>query len=497
MAPQRARCCSQRALKWSAGVAVAVVVIVVIVLAVVLTRPAAPSAPVTVQVPVDAASAGAWTLAHGVNRAPRCADTGTPINADLAELGTTLIRTHDARVLDWWVIFPNPNADPEDPNNYNFTLGDVLFQQILDAGHAPYFRLGTSWPPGPPAVPAWSLCPNASLFARVSVHTVQHYNDAAWAGGFAGKRVRFWEIWNEPDGTNPLMWCGTPSEFYALFNATVYALKAYDPALLVGGPGVAHVSSADYSYGFLDFVVAAHTPFDFFSWHSYGTSGNAPEGRIVPAIDGVRAYLDQLGLGHVAQHTTEWYLDSRPPSQSVLESALAATYIASALSYFALHPSNVTLLYPACQGVAQYSWGLIKDNGDGTVAWRRETSAYLAVGQTLRDTPWRVATVAPTLTDFTVLAGRTAGPVGAGAPLNVSVVLSGQKLGNSRAVVVAFTGLPPNASAHVLVHLCDNTRAYTAVTDTDVALDAAGALNVTVPFSIPAVARVQLFVAGA
>ena len=49
----------------------------------------------------------------------------------------------------------------------------------------------------------------------------------------------------------------------------------------------------------------------------------------------------------------------------------------------------------------------------------------------------------------------------------------------------------------MLVHLCDNTRAYTAVTDTDVALDAAGALNVTVPFSIPAGARVQLFVAGA
>lgn len=105
-----------------------------------------------------------------------------------------MVRTHDQRALDWWVIFPDPSSDPDDPAAYNFTAGDALFSAIIAAGQAPYFRLGVSWPPGPPAIPAWSLSPPPALFSRVAVRTVQHYNDAAWVGGFTGKRVAYWEV---------------------------------------------------------------------------------------------------------------------------------------------------------------------------------------------------------------------------------------------------------------------------------------------------------------
>ena len=496
----------RRALLIAAAVAAAAVVVAVVVaLAVVLTRP--PAAPTgTTTVTVDASSSTSsssslssssntsYMLQHGVNRAPRC-ETGTWIGSALRELGVTLVRTHDQRALDWWVIFPDPAADPENPASYNFTLGDALFQDILDAGLEPYMRLGTSWPPGPPTpVPTWSLCPNATLFARVSVHIVQHYNDGAWAGGFAGKHARFWEIWNEPDGTSPLMWCGTPQQFYSLFNATVYALKAYDPTLVVGGPGVAHVSSQDYSYGLLGYIVAAHTPIDFFSWHSYSLDATHPESHLKPGLDGVRAYLDQIGLAHVAQHNSEWNAAIVPP-QSVLESPLAAAYIATGLTLQAQHGGNVSLLYPACQGVGSSSWGLIKDNGDGTVSWRRETYAYLAVGQTLRDTPVALPATSTAATDFSVLAGRSAstGPTGA---FNVSIVLSAQSLATVGTARVVVTGLPTSATAHALVQLIDASRVYATVLNGTVTADAAGSANVTFPFLAPAVARVQLFVPG-
>ena len=122
---------------------------------------------------------GTWALQHGFNRAPIC-QSGVSLQAELPLLGTTFIRTHDAQVLDIFTIFPNPLADPDVEASYNFVPGDIYFASILAVGHRAYFRLGVSWPPGPPQIPTWSLCPSAALMARISLRTVQHYNDAAW-----------------------------------------------------------------------------------------------------------------------------------------------------------------------------------------------------------------------------------------------------------------------------------------------------------------------------
>lgn len=89
------------------------------------------------------------------------------------------------------MLFPNASASPDDPLAYDWSGGDALFRSILDAGLTPYFRLGTSW-----SVPrAECLHPDPRMFARVAVETVRHYNDGA-TGGFTGKRVSHWEIWN-------------------------------------------------------------------------------------------------------------------------------------------------------------------------------------------------------------------------------------------------------------------------------------------------------------
>ena len=439
-------------------------------------------------------AAAAPPLLHGFNRAPLC-DSGASVGALLPRLGSGVVRTHDMRAFDWWVIFPDPTADPEVEANYNFSAGDALFAAILAAGQEPYIRLGVSWPPGSPPVlppvPQWSLLPDASLFARVSVHTVAHFNDAAWAGGFSGKRVRYWEIWNEPDGLSPLMWGGTAQQFYELFIATAFAIKRYDPSIKVGGPGVARVADPSYGAGLVEFLRAAGAPLDFFSFHYYGSKAAKPLSLQV-ASEAVRAYLDAAGLGSVEVHVTEWNTDPTP-RLTQRDSPLAAAFVASALTGLARTNVTVATFYPACAGFGASSWGLFLDvaDGSGAVAWRRETYAYMAVGEALREAPRALLSASvPPNTDSSIIAG--AGPPASGSgEYNVSVVIATQSpLFNG--VALAVRDLPPSARVRVLAELIDEGHLFSVVQDSEARADSAGALTVSLGFSSPAVVRVRL-----
>jgi hypothetical protein len=431
--------------------------------------------------------AAAPALRHGFNRAPTC-DSGASVAAQLPLLGATVARTHDLRALDWWTIFPDPAADTEDPAAFDFSAGDAAFAAILAAGQEPYFRLGTSWPPGPPPVPAWSLLPDPRVFARVSVHILEHYNDAAWAGGFAGRRIRYVEIWNEPDGKNPLMYAGTVEQFYALFNATAFAVKLYDPSLKVGGPGVAHVADASMAADLVAFLKRAGTPFDFFSYPYYASGAARPlEAR--STAEAVRSALNALGLAAVEVHVSEWNTDATPRNTQ-RDSALAAAFVASALSSFARSNVSVATFYPACAGLGPSSWGLFQDDGSGTVSWRRESFAYLVAGQTLRDYPRAItAASVPANTDSTILAG--ASNAGAGGAYNVSVVVSTQSP-RFNGVSLTVTDLPPSAPVRVMAELIDDAHTLDVVQDSTSRTDASGTLVASIGFSSPAVVRVRL-----
>ena len=440
-------------------------------------------------------------LRNGVNRAPLC-DSGASVGALLPGLGVRLVRTHDARALDWWVIFPDPTRDPEVAANYDFSAGDALFAAILAAGQEPYLRLGVSWPPGSPPVlppvPQWSLAPDAALFARVSVHTLAHYNDAAWAGGFTGKRIKYAEIWNEPDGKSPLMWAGSVQQFYALFDATARAIKLYDPGVKVGGPGVARVADPDFGAGLVEFLVKAGTPFDFFSFHYYGSAASRPL-SVGSTAAAVSAHLNDAGLASVELHVTEWNTDALPRNTQ-RDSALAAAFVASALTEFV--QSNVTLaaLYPACAGLGPSSWGIFEDVGDGSgaILWRRETHAYAALGQALLEAPRALAGASvPPNTDSTIFAGASAQapPLpGAGAALayNVTAVVSTQSP-RFNGLALRVTDLPPAARVRLVAELVDEVHSsLDVVLDAAETADAAGALTVSVGFTSPAVVRVRI-----
>ncbi len=69
----------------------------------------------------------------------------------LTEAGIPFSRLHDvggwfggARFVDIPNLFPDSEADPEDPACYDFTFTDKLVTALVNAGAEPFFRLGVT-----------------------------------------------------------------------------------------------------------------------------------------------------------------------------------------------------------------------------------------------------------------------------------------------------------------------------------------------------------------
>lgn len=289
------------------------------------------------------------------------------------------------------------------------------------------------------------------------------------------------------------MWGGTPAEFYALYNATASALKAYDPNVLVGGPGVARASSQDYSYGLADFVARTGAPMDFFSWHFYGT-GAARGNGVSDVASGVRSYLDSVGLARVAQHATEWNTDATP-SKTDRDSPAAASFVATVQTLLVQGAVSVSLFYPACAGIGGSSWGMFEDVGDGrTVTTRPETVAYGWLGELLAANPFPRTVVGDPGTQASVIAGAAGTAGGGAAGGNVSFVFATQYWRADR-LALSVSGLPttgPAWRAHAEL-IDDSHGGGTDLVSSAVGGDGGSATaSISIPFIPPAVVRVRL-----
>jgi hypothetical protein len=96
-----------------------------------------------------------------------------------------------------------------------------MLAAIHASGAEIYYRIGRSWgaDTAPPA--------DFDKFANVVKHVAMHYNQG-WANGFH-YHIRYWEFWNEPDGS---FWTSTPEQFYLLYAKTALALKSVEPRTL-------------------------------------------------------------------------------------------------------------------------------------------------------------------------------------------------------------------------------------------------------------------------
>lgn len=257
---------------------------------------------------------------HNIGRMPEY-ETDSEINKLFTDANMTSCRTHDINVTDIHCIFPDFSKDVNDESAYCFAECDKVLAAIADTGMEPFFRLGISW--SDPVAAHDFLVPPADYtkWSQICEHIILHYNEG-WANGFH-YNIQYWEIWNEPENSDDIsdnhFWIGTDEEFFRLYDTAAKYLKDKFPALKIGGYGSCGFYAltktnalntgatprnqyfVTYFQNFLDYIVEHNSPLDFFSWHSYTTTG-----KNARYIDYVREKLEKAGYGEAQIIVDEW-----------------------------------------------------------------------------------------------------------------------------------------------------------------------------------------------
>ena len=263
-------------------------------------------------------SAGKIKPMHATNNGPVVYNLQNYKNGDVhpytsnvdqfRDAGIPYARTHDSsfywgygmeHTIDVYYVFPNFDADPYDPANYDFACTDRYLEVCALAGVEVFYRLGhrieheikkygTVAPRDP------------HKWAVICEHIIRHYTEG-WADGFNYK-MEYWEIWNEPDahwndGKVSPTWTGTHEQFFELYSVTATHLKEKFPHLKIGGPSIA---------GFFDwvelFLSGLKAPLDFLSYHCYPHKVK----DILGLNRRMRAMLDKYGFTDTECILNEW-----------------------------------------------------------------------------------------------------------------------------------------------------------------------------------------------
>ena len=235
-------------------------------------------------------------------------------------------RTHDwalinpnERVCDYFHVFPLMRLDAAKAENYHFGPTDYLLRRTREeTGSEIFYRLGTSIEHSGEMVHFNTRIPeDFDKVAEIFAGTVRHYN-RGWADGF-NWNIRYWELWNEPDGQNN-MWCLPDGDtdpdpkvaakktmrrqdlFIRFFITCLRRLKSEFPDIKVGGPALCTMNRP-YFTELLKACRAANVTPDFISWHYYG----AGVGAILGSVADARKMCDELGFPDCELVLNEWH----------------------------------------------------------------------------------------------------------------------------------------------------------------------------------------------
>ena len=233
--------------------------------------------------------------------------------------------------VDIHCVFPNFDADENDPKSYNFMLTDDYVKDTIDAGMKPFYRLGETIDHS-----KYSLYINPprdfAKWARICEHIIRHYNEG-WADGFEFG-IEYWEIWNEPEGVPASnmfpMWTGTPEQYYELYKITANHLKkCFGDSIKIGGYAAISLSGlaertkdeieywptgrsstvyyAEFFTNFLKYITSKENfaPIDFFSYHKYNNCVNSIR-DFADVTYAIREKLDEFGLNNTEMICNEW-----------------------------------------------------------------------------------------------------------------------------------------------------------------------------------------------
>lgn len=256
---------------------------------------------------------GKVNVMHAVNNGPCVAgaDQTRGNQDDFKEARIPYARTHDAaffagyggeHTVDIRAIFPNFDADVNDPESYDFACTDVYMKNIIKYGSKPFYRLGSKIEH---EIKKYGTLPPRDFqkWAEICEHIIRHYTEG-WADGYTFD-MEYWEIWNEPDldpddSPNKRCWGGTEAEFREFYKTAAKHLKSCFPHLRIGGPALA--GNEEYLERFLTFMQKESVPIDFVSWHWYWTQ---PEDLAIKCVR-IRKIMEKYGYGDKESICNEW-----------------------------------------------------------------------------------------------------------------------------------------------------------------------------------------------
>ena len=324
-----------------------------------------------------AADLGPVKPVNGVGQPPMVgALKNWPMMHYLKEAGIPYSRLHDVGgrlggglFVDIPNLFPDFDADENDPKNYRFVFTDSLVKALDANGVEPFFRLGVTienWVGYPGKFPALRTKPpkDFAKWGRICEHVIRHYTEG-WANGFKMK-VEYWEIWNEPEGK--AMFDAPFEEYMRLYGTVAPYLKKKFPHLKIGGYGscgfyagvdAEFVEAAAVSPDMKRFVDCARKflaaaqkkgwPLDFFSYNSY----SAPKEALRQVCYADRL-LDEYGFSR--EKTKRIFDEWLPfPSLESLGSAHQASAIAAELIGLQNGPCDLACVYDARCNVGMFS----------------------------------------------------------------------------------------------------------------------------------------------
>jgi xylan 1,4-beta-xylosidase len=261
-----------------------------------------------------------------------------------AVMGFEYIRCHGL-LCDELGLFRVDEWGGEKKVFYNHTYIDQILDALLEEGVRPFVELGFmpgAMASGDQTVFWWkgNVTPPADwdLWSGLVRELVSH-----WIARYGAEEVRRWpiEVWNEPNLEQ--FWQGASMEnYFRLYECSVRAVKAVDPAIRVGGPAICG-GSDHWIDAFLAYVREKDLPLDFFSRHLYAgetPSLRSPEffyqglsdpARPMEELRSVRARIDKAGFPGLEIHITE-FNTSYHPRCPIHDTPLNAAYLARLLS---------------------------------------------------------------------------------------------------------------------------------------------------------------------
>lgn len=314
------------------------------------------------QVKVDFSKpTGAIKPLHGINNSPLTYGSELP---ELRAAGIPFVRLHDTAGLfggtyfvDVPNVFPDFEADENDPASYDFTFTDAYLKGLTASQLKIFYRLGVTFEKNYRIKPYRIHPPKDFMkWARICAGIVRHYNEG-WAAGYR-YGIEYWEIWNEPE--NPPMWTGARQQYYELYRVAANHLKRQFPEIKVGGYGgcgfyaINREGQSDffksfvpYFLDFLKFITTPATaaPLDFFSWHLYTTDPH----EILLHADFVAKNLAAHGLGKAENIFNEWnFTDWNDPDRwDAMKEMPGAAFVAAAFCLMQKSPIAKAMYYDA------------------------------------------------------------------------------------------------------------------------------------------------------